>query len=77
MEYNNTNYSEDDNRDIEILYIIFFLSVIFLIIPQTYQYIKKSCDDEFEEEYDDVEIGPQRELKPDYSSNDDEEEKYI
>ena len=96
MEYNNTNYSKYDDENIEMLYIVFFLFACMLIIPQTYKYIKKNCDDEnddvFEEEYDendseyeeeydendDVEIGPnQRELKPDYSSNDDDEDKYI
>jgi len=89
MEYNNTNYSEYDDENIEMLYIIFFLFACMLIIPQTYKYIKKNCDDENdddefeedEEEYDennDVEIGPNpRELKPDYSSNDDDEDKYI
>lgn len=93
MSHNNTNYSDYYNEDITIGYVILFFAAAFIITPRIYHYIKKICDDDYvddeyvddeietEEEYDennDIEIAPdQRELKPDYSSNDDDDDKYI
>tara|TARA_B100001175_G_scaffold10845_1_gene8563 strand:- start:27712 stop:28065 length:354 start_codon:yes stop_codon:yes gene_type:complete len=91
--YTNHSYDDDDDElgNILFIYVIFFLGVFFIVLPNCKKYFLKHCveqnnDDidspfDFEDDDDDddnVEIGPnQRELKPDYDSEDDDENKYI
>jgi len=86
-EYTNTYYNDDGDNSIYFLYFIFFLGTVLYCMPYVNKGIKALCDKNEDSEYEsendclpDEAIQMEttnRELKPDYDSNDDEENKYI
>ena len=89
-QYDNTYYDDSDDSSIYFLYFLFFLGAILYGIPHIHKAYKAMCkknEDEESEDEDENNYVPDeeiqmdltdRELKPDYDSDDENEEnKYI